>query len=212
MASSGHVEITIRPEQSIPTSRIYFLAGALSIMQIPNTKPLLGVSNRIIPVKSPNSSCRSRTGRRHQSRCFRDVPWPGGRGWHAPMLACRRLLEASRRRVDVYPGDRTSHLQRQAGGRAQVTFHPKVQAVVHPIPSAKVDPQGNFALTTYRSQDGAPAGEYSVTVVLRPVITKEGELELGANVLPPQYSSPKTTKMVTQVAAGANSVPIKIVR
>ena len=76
----------------------------------------------------------------------------------------------------------------------------------------KVDGQGNFSLTTYSSQDGAPVGEYSVTVELRPVVTKDGELELGPNVLPPQYSSPTTTKVQAQVAEGTNTVPIKIVR
>ena len=114
--------------------------------------------------------------------------------------------------LEVHPvtGQVTYNGKPAAG--AHVTFHPKVREVAHPIPSAKVDPQGNFSLTTYRSEDGAPFGEYSVTVELRPVITKDGEIELGPNILPPQYSSPKTTKVVARVAEGANSVPIKIVR
>jgi hypothetical protein len=114
--------------------------------------------------------------------------------------------------LEVHPvtGQVTYNGKPAAG--AHVTFHPKVQQVAHPIPSAKVDSQGNFSLTTYRSEDGAPVGEYSVTIELRPVITKDGEIELGPNILPPQYSSPKTTKVVARVAEGANSVPIKIVR
>jgi len=114
--------------------------------------------------------------------------------------------------IDVHPvtGQVTYNGKPAAG--AHVTFHPKVQQIAHPVPSAKADPQGNFSLTTYRAEDGAPIGEYSVTVELRPVITKDGEIELGPNVLPPQYSSPKTTKVVARVAEGVNSVPIKIVR
>jgi len=114
--------------------------------------------------------------------------------------------------LEVHPvtGQVTYNGKPAAG--AHVTFHPKVQQIAHPIPSAKADPQGNFSLTTYRAEDGAPLGEYSVTVELRPVITKDGEIELGPNVLPLQYSSPKTTKVVARVAEGVNSVPIKIVR
>jgi uncharacterized protein DUF6795 len=114
--------------------------------------------------------------------------------------------------VEVHPvtGQVTYNGKPAAG--AHVAFHPRTQQVAHPTPSAKVDAQGNFSLTTYRSEDGAPIGEYRVTVELRPVIAKQGEIELGPNILPPQYSSPKTTKVVARVAEGPNSVPIKIVR
>jgi hypothetical protein len=114
--------------------------------------------------------------------------------------------------VEVHPVTGQVIYNGKPAAGAHVVFHPKVQQIAHPIPSAKVDPQGNFSLTTYSSQDGAPVGEYSVTVELRPVVTKDGELELGPNVLPPQYSSPKTTKVVANVGPGPNSVPIKIVR
>ena len=114
--------------------------------------------------------------------------------------------------LEVHPvSGQVTYNGKPAAG-AHVAFHPKLRDVAHPTPSAKVDPQGNFSLTTYRSEDGAPAGEYSVTVELRPVVTKGGEIELGPNVLPPQYSSPKTTKLVARVAAGPNSVPLKIAR
>lgn len=100
---------------------------------------------------------------------------------------------------------------RPAAG-AEVAFHPKDKSIAFPSPSAKVDGQGNFTLTTYRAQDGAPKGDYLITIELRRVITKDADLELGPNVLPTPYASPKTTKAEAHVAEGSNSVPIKIVR
>jgi hypothetical protein len=100
---------------------------------------------------------------------------------------------------------------RPAAG-AFVYFHPKTGSGTFPTPTAKADARGNFSLTTYRAEDGAPLGEYAVTVELRQVVQKQGEVELGPNVLPPKYSSPKTTSLVANVIEGANSVPIKISR
>jgi hypothetical protein len=100
---------------------------------------------------------------------------------------------------------------RPAAG-AQVVFHPKTATAAIPTPSAKADSQGNFSLTTYDAADGAPAGDYAVTVELRPVVTKNGELEWGPNTLPPQYGSPKTTRVAASITDGINNVPIKITR
>jgi hypothetical protein len=48
---------------------------------------------------------------------------------------------------------------------AIVTFHPTNADPKDPAkPTAKVDEQGNYALTTYTAGDGAPAGEYVITV------------------------------------------------
>ncbi len=100
---------------------------------------------------------------------------------------------------------------RPASG-AVVVFHPKGTPSGFPAPRALVDRQGNFVLTTYRSADGAPVGEYLVTVELRPLVDKDGELVPGPNVLPPQYSAPQTSNLVARVVEGANTVPIQIVR
>ncbi len=114
--------------------------------------------------------------------------------------------------VEVHPVSGQATVDGRPAAGAQVTFHPKDKSIAFPSPSAKVDSQGNFSLTTYSAKDGAPIGEYLITVELRPIVTKDGELELGPNVLPPQYASPKTTKAEARVAEGPNNVPINIVR
>jgi hypothetical protein len=114
--------------------------------------------------------------------------------------------------VKVHPVQGQVLFEGKPAAGATVVFHPKDRTQTFPAPSAKADGQGNFSLTTYSSQDGAPVGEYSVTVELRAVVTKQGELELGPNVLPPQYSCPTTTKVQAHIAEGTNTVPIKILR
>ncbi len=100
---------------------------------------------------------------------------------------------------------------RPAAG-AYVVFHPKAAESGTPSPQAYADKQGNFAVSTFSQQDGAPAGEYAVTVVLEPMVKVGDEFERGKNVLPPKYSNPTTTTVVARVAEGQNSVPIRITR
>jgi hypothetical protein len=66
------------------------------------------------------------------------------------------------------------------------------------LPSqAKAGPDGRFHLRTYVADDGAPAGDYAVTVVSYPV--KPGEGGASANVLPKKYASPKTTDLRVKI-------------
>lgn len=52
---------------------------------------------------------------------------------------------------------------------ALVTFHPVAADPADPArPTGTTDAGGNYALTTYSTGDGAPAGEYVITVVWPP--------------------------------------------
>ena len=115
-------------------------------------------------------------------------------------------------RPAVYPVTGQVVFDGRPAAGAIVSFHPKGAPGQFPTPSAKADGRGNFSLTTYQAEDGAPQGDYIVTVELRPVVTKNGEIEFGPNQLPPKYSSPKTTTVVASVTEGENKVPIKITR
>ena len=54
---------------------------------------------------------------------------------------------------------------RMAAAGAIVVFHPTVPASGDvPLPTAHVGEDGRFELTTYVKGDGAPAGEYAVTI------------------------------------------------
>ena len=52
--------------------------------------------------------------------------------------------------------------------RAMVVFHPlEGRSARDPKPIAYTDDEGRFSMTTDRPGDGAPAGEYAITVELR---------------------------------------------
>jgi hypothetical protein len=79
-------------------------------------------------------------------------------------------------------------------------------------PMAYTDANGEFVLTTFSHNDGAPPGEYAITVELRaPEMTGEEITRSGPNLLPTQYSKPETSGLKTTVVDGDNVIqPIVI--
>lgn len=131
------------------------------------------------------------------------------------LLAAMPLTGCSKKNADQLPvhpvAGQVTYNGKPAAG-AMVVFHPKNPVGKELKPNARVDQQGNYSLSTYSDGDGAPVGEYTVTVVLRQLVKKDGDFEVGPNVLPVQVSSPTTSKIAAQVAEGPNTVPIKITR
>lgn len=94
---------------------------------------------------------------------------------------------------------------------AMVLFHPldpDPEAVGLPKPLGYTDQDGEFELTTLKSRDGAPPGEYAITVELRE-LTQNGDemVRDGKNLLPDRYRNPGTSKLRYEVVAGDNDVP-----
>jgi hypothetical protein len=82
--------------------------------------------------------------------------------------------------------------------------------VFHPVdggaerPTAQVGQDGAFRVSTRDEGDGAPEGEYAVTVEWwRPRIVG-GEAVPGANVLPPEYANPERSPLKAVVVRGEN--------
>jgi 3',5'-cyclic AMP phosphodiesterase CpdA len=74
---------------------------------------------------------------------------------------------------------------------------------------ALVDPDGSFMLTTYTPNDGAPVGDYAVTVTLRtPPWDEQGKP--GPNQLPAKYSRPQTTELKAKVKEGTNEFTFEL--
>jgi len=114
-------------------------------------------------------------------------------------------------RVSVHPVKGQVILAGKPAAGAVVVFHPKAPGAFPP-PRAQADKDGNFLVTTFKTADGAPLGEYVITVELRSLVEKGGEYIAGPNQVPAQYSEPRTSKLVASVVEGENQVPIKIVR
>jgi hypothetical protein len=115
-------------------------------------------------------------------------------------------------RVAVHPVSGAIQFRGQPTVGAFVTLHPKDgQSTQAPAPRATVGQGGNFTLTTYDGNDGAPEGEYTLTVQWYRPVKQGDEFVGGPNVLPPKYALAKTSDIKIRVAAGENHLqPIQI--
>jgi hypothetical protein len=84
---------------------------------------------------------------------------------------------------------------------AKVFFHPQEYPDDPWLkPRGTVDDEGFFTLSSYRVDDGVPAGSYAVTVVWLP---KGHRGPIGnANMLPERYSKKNTSGLTAEVKAG----------
>jgi hypothetical protein len=111
--------------------------------------------------------------------------------------------------------------------KGQVSFEgkpaPGAMVVLHPTDDAKGEPErplgyadeaGNFQLTTYVVNDGAPAGEYAVSLVwlkqtpqkeMREAVEESTAAE-SVNLLPTKYADPASSGLRVQIKAGSNQL------
>ncbi|HZZ27759.1 MAG TPA: hypothetical protein VFE46_07090 [Pirellulales bacterium] len=114
--------------------------------------------------------------------------------------------------LTVYPAEGKVSFKGAVPQGAYVALHPKTnfkapngQAVV---PTAQVQPDGTFALSSYGADDGAPEGEYVLTAEWHKTVKGAGgDPVLGPNLLPPQYSKPATSPLKVTIVAGKNELP-----
>jgi hypothetical protein len=105
-------------------------------------------------------------------------------------------------RLTTVPVSGTVHFKGKPIPGALVTLHPKTPLEGNaPTPRATVGPDGKFEVTTYLSRDGAPQGDYTVTVHWYKPVVKQGELVAGPNVIPPRYQRPQTSDLSVSVRA-----------
>lgn len=99
--------------------------------------------------------------------------------------------------------------QNQPLAEAMVVFHPLTPPVERvPQPIGNTNAEGRFMMTTLKSGDGAPQGEYAITIELRePRQIGEEVVRDGPNLLPPKYASPRDTPLRYKVIPGKNEVP-----
>lgn len=95
----------------------------------------------------------------------------------------------------------------RAGGSIEVGGKPAAGAILklYPVdtktklsslPQALADDSGRFVLSTFQRNDGAPVGEYIVTVTWRPdVKTKDGRTERGPNIVPARFTKPDSSTL-----------------
>ncbi len=96
-------------------------------------------------------------------------------------------------------------VNKKAAEHATVVLHPVNQtAADQPKPRGKVNADGSFTLTTHTEGDGAPAGEYRVTV--EQWLAGARPDDPTANRLPAKYSSPTTSGLTATVGPGSTEL------
>ena len=131
----------------------------------------------------------------------------------AMSLICSSCGKQDTGRVQVYPVHGKVLLEGKPVPHAFLVFHPVDTSSREPIhPRAQSKPDGTFAPSSYDSEDGAPAGDYVVTVERHRPPTNDDPNQ-GPNLLPGRYASVKTSKLKVRVVAGSNELePFRIQR
>jgi hypothetical protein len=109
----------------------------------------------------------------------------------------------------IYPVSGQVLVNGKPAAAALVTFHPIGVHTGAPRPTGRAAEDGTFTLTSNVGGDGAPAGEYRVTVVWTQAIASKAVVSDGDNVpvrslLPAAYASPDSTPLKATVKSGTN--------
>jgi hypothetical protein len=119
-------------------------------------------------------------------------------------------------KVPVYPVTGTVTFQGEPASGAFVVFHPRTPPKPGDVPSsprATVRPDGTFALTTAVEGDGAPAGDYAVTVEWLKPVKQGNDMVPGPNVLPKSHAEAATTPLAASIHGSDNALePFAITR
>lgn len=111
-------------------------------------------------------------------------------------------------RVPVYPVSGKVTYKGEAAEGAQVVLHAKGHSLPpNTVASGKAGSDGTFKVGTYQTGDGAPAGDYTVTVTWNKVVKTDGGAGPGPNVLPKEYGAADTSKLTVTVKEGQNEIP-----
>jgi hypothetical protein len=114
-------------------------------------------------------------------------------------------------KVATHPAKGSITFKGQPIHGALLTLHPKAPIENVPAPRANVGKDGSFRVTTFNGGDGAPEGDYVLTVKWYKPIKNGNDLISGPNVIPPKFGAPETSGVVVHIAAGDNELkPIKL--
>ena len=114
------------------------------------------------------------------------------------------------KKVPTHPVEGKLTLNGQPVAGASITFH-RFNKNTEKYTSAcngRSDASGRFQMTTYFRFDGAPAGEFAVTVTKADGFDEEGAPV--KNQLPAEYGTPATTPIKVTIKPGTNDVNIDL--
>jgi hypothetical protein len=116
-------------------------------------------------------------------------------------------------RIEVFPSHGKILVNGQPADGARVVFYPKVTEIdgkPAPSPAATTDAAGEYHLESYDPEDGAPAGEYSVTVVWPepppPNAEALGTFDLKDR-LSSRFADPTKSGLTAKIEDGGGEIP-----
>jgi len=94
---------------------------------------------------------------------------------------------------------------------ALVIFHPLNRPELEKgMPRAVVQDDGSFAVTTFAAKDGAPAGDYAVSITWKTtsekIPSRKGRPKRVPTNFPEKYKNPKTSGLVVRVEETQNEL------
>lgn len=130
-------------------------------------------------------------------------------------LICQVIVGCGDQRMEVYPVHGTVSLNGTPAAGADLVFYgtdEALQTVDAPIPKARADEQGRYEVSSFEPGDGAPAGEYRVTVVWRQSDSNDPEnRDLARDRLQGKYADPQTSPLrVTVKPEPNNELPLEL--
>lgn len=110
--------------------------------------------------------------------------------------------------MPVFPVQGTVLVQGEPAPGARVVFHSVDLTEPSTLtPHGRVQPDGSFQLTTYESGDGAPSGEYAVTLFWpEPPKSPVDDPDSGPDRLRGRYADPQKSTLRVQVSESDNQL------
>ncbi len=136
----------------------------------------------------------------------------------AALLLSTFGCSAADNRLPVFLAKGELSLSDKAIQGAWIVLHPKDANLRSPdgkaiCPHGRIGSDGTFVLTSYETNDGAPAGQYAVTLEFRKIVKySNGAWGPGPNLVPKQYTKPSTSPLVVQIAEGPNQLPPMVIK
>lgn len=128
---------------------------------------------------------------------------------------CVGCKETATNRLKVLPVSGSVSVKGKPASGAMVTLHPIDKSIESLNPRGQASADGVFQLSTYVQGDGAPVGEYMVTVVwpdeeFKPVTAEQKEALVEGrrpDRLRGRFASPNTSKLKVKIEEGQSELP-----
>ncbi len=107
-----------------------------------------------------------------------------------------------------YPATGSVTFKGKAVENAELTLFPTDPKAPETVrPRARTTADGKFVVTTYQEGDGAPVGQYKVTIIHNEVAVSKDTIVAKPNDLPVKYSKLESTDLNVTIVAGKNEIP-----